>query len=74
MANPPNLDLRDKLVKRGLLVSWNGYRARVERVRTGRCLLVFVGLYDRGQYARDIAPGSREQKWVHCRSVCVVQP
>ena len=69
MTRAPNLDANDKLVKRGLLVSWFGYRGTVQRVRTGRCLLVFVGLHD-----RDIAPGSHKQKWVHCRSVCVVQP
>ena len=70
MTHGPNLDASDKLVKRGVPVSWLGYRARVERVRTGRCLLVFVGLYDRGQSAT----GARVQRWVACRSVSVVQP
>lgn len=59
MTRAPNLDASDKLVKRGVLVSWLGYRARVERVRTGRCLLIFVGLYDRGQCVDGGAPGSR---------------
>ena len=41
MAAAPNLDLNDKLVKRGLLVSWHGHRGDVRRVRTGRCLIRF---------------------------------
>lgn len=59
MSRAPNLDLNDKLVKRGLCVSWGGLRASVLRVRTGRCLVEF--------------PGDRP-KWLSCRSVQVVAP
>lgn len=38
---PSNLDLNDKLIKRGVLVSWHGWRGTVQRVRTGRCLVAF---------------------------------
>lgn len=53
----PNLDANDKLVKRGLPVSWGGLRGNVLRSRTGRCLVEF--------------PGDRP-KWLSCRSVQVV--
>ncbi len=61
----PNLDLNDKLVKRGLLVSWHGYRASVQRVRTGRCLVSFTGLY--------VALHGPASKWLPCVSVQVVK-
>jgi len=57
MATAPNLDLNDKLVKRGLRISWGGLRANVLRVRAGRCLVEF--------------PGDRPT-WLSCRSVQVV--
>ena len=53
----PNLDLNDKLVKRGSRISWGGLRGNVLRARTGRCLVEF--------------PGDRPQ-WVTCRSVQVI--
>lgn len=53
-----NLDLNDKLVRRGLTVSWHGYRGDVLRVRTGRCLVRL--------------PGNALGKWVPCASVQVV--
>jgi len=63
-ASKANLDLNDKLVKRGLTVSWHGYRGPVQRVRTGRCLVHFpIG---RGPSARV------ETKWLPCASVQVV--
>lgn len=65
MTRAPNLDLNDKLVKRGLLVSWHGYRANVKRVRTGRCLVTFAGLY--------VALHGPASKWLECRSVQVVK-
>lgn len=61
-----NLDLTDKLVKRGLLVSWHGYRGRVLRVRTGRCLVSWV--------ATSPAHGAGEQGWLECSWVQVVKP
>lgn len=54
-----NLDLNDKLVRRGLLVSWHGYRGTVQRVRTGRCL-VFIH-------------GDRAGRWLDCSTVQVVR-
>jgi len=36
-----NLDLNGRLVKRGLVVSWHGWRANVIRVRAGRCVVEF---------------------------------
>lgn len=65
MTRLPNLDLNDKLVKRGLLVSWYGYRAAVQRVRAGRCLVSFSGLY--------VALHGPSSKWLECRSVQVVR-
>lgn len=64
MTRAPNLDLNDKLVKRGLLVSHHGYRAKVERVRTGRCLVAFVGLY--------AALHGPTSQWLPCASVQVI--
>lgn len=55
-----NLDLNDKLVKRGLSVSWHGLPARVGRVRMGRCLLVF-------------SDGGHDV-WCPCSAVQVVKP
>lgn len=60
MATAPNLDLNDKLVKRGLLVSWGGLRLTVQRVRNGRCLVY---------HPRHTAP-----QWLRCRAVQVVKP
>lgn len=62
-----NLDLNDKLVKRGLTVSWHGYRATVQRVRTGRCLVKFQGPSRMPTFA-DVAT-----RWLPCSSVQVVQ-
>ncbi len=42
LSKAPNLDMHDKLVKRGLIVCWYGYRGSVKRVRTGRCLVEFL--------------------------------
>lgn len=59
-----NLDLNDKLVKRGVLVSWHGYRADVVRVRTGRCLCRWrTGHGD---------PFVHAATWLPCASVQVV--
>jgi hypothetical protein len=64
MATAPNLDLNDKLVKRGLLISWHGYRADVVRVRSGRCLCQWrAGSTDAFRHAAT---------WLSCRSVQVV--
>lgn len=70
MANPPNLDLNDKLVKRGLVVSWGGYRADVQRVRMGRCLVRFRS------WSRHVSPPPGESlvRWLPCASVQVVAP
>lgn len=59
-----NLDLTGKLVKRGLLVSWHGYRADVVRVRFGRCLCRWRSGF--GDPFRNAAT------WVPCSSVQVV--
>lgn len=64
----PNLDLNDKLVKRGLLVSWYGRRGTVQRVRTGRCLISFVVFDRRFDVTRYV-----EKMWLSCRSVQVVE-
>lgn len=72
MANPPNLDLNDKLVKRGLVVSWHGYRATVQRVRTGRVLVQFHRM--RPTHVGVIPAGASDQQWFPCRSVQVVSP
>lgn len=61
-----NLDLNDKLVRRGLLVSWHGWRATVQRVRMGRCLLSFA--VDQGDATAKVSPS-----WVPCSAVQVVQ-
>ena len=63
-----NLDLNDKLVKRGLLVSWHGHRAIVQRVRTGRCLVKFQSATPYPRWA-DVAT-----RWLLCASVQVVAP
>lgn len=70
MARTPNLDVNDKLVKRGLLVSWNGYRADVQRVRMGRCLVRFRS------WGRAVSPppGDSLLRWLPCTSVQVVSP
>lgn len=62
MAAASNLDLDDKLVRRGVVVSWHGFRADVLRVRTGRCLVLFRGF---------MSPAS--PKWLSCDSVQVVR-
>lgn len=65
MATASNLDLNDKLVKRGVVVSWHGYRADVVRVRTGRCLCRWrSGSTDAFVHA---------STWLPCASVQVVQ-
>lgn len=66
MTRAPNLDANDKLVKRGLLVSWHGYRADVVRVRMGRCLCQWrTGSTDAFRHA---------STWLPCASVQVVSP
>ncbi len=74
MTRAPNLDANDKLVKRGLLVSHHGYRAKVLRVRVGRCLVEFVGCWYRGHYSTELSVDQRAPKWLPCASVQVVQP
>lgn len=61
-----NLDLNDKLVRRGLPVSWHGWRAIVQRVRNGRCLIAFE-VNQPGATAK-VAP-----TWVPCSAVQVVR-
>lgn len=61
-----NLDCADKLVKRGQTVVWGGWRCRVQRVRTGRCLVSFVG--PRGGAPTHPWP----DRWLPCASVQVV--
>jgi len=56
----PNLDMHDKLIKRGLHVVWGGWRGQVQRVRTGRCLVCFWH------------PDKRDVRWLPCSSVYVV--
>lgn len=60
LGKAPNLDMHDKLVKRGLTVSWYALRGQVLRVRTGRCLVRLS----------DEAAG----RWLPCSSVYVVSP
>lgn len=67
-----NLDLNDKLVKRGLLVSWHGYRATVQCVRTGRCLVKFQRV--RPTHIGVVPAGASDQQWLPCASVQVVAP
>ncbi len=71
-ASKANLDLNDKLVKRGLTVSWHGYRATVQRVRTGRCLVKFTTV--RSSHVGVIPAGATDQQWLPCSSVQVVRP
>ncbi len=59
-----NLDLNDELVKKGLGVSWHGYRGTVRKVRMGRCLVEFpskahVMMVD--------------QRWLDCSSIQVIK-
>ncbi len=70
MTRAPNLDLNDKLVKRGVLVSWHGYRGNVLKVRTGRC---FVNFNAHGVGVIDTVNDGRS-KWLPCSSVQVVKP
>lgn len=68
MNRAPNLDIADKLVKRGQTVVWFGYRAKVQRVRTGRCFVEFIHT---GRIATAAGSASR---WLPCASVRVVAP
>lgn len=52
-----NLDLNGRLVKKGLLVSWHGYRFHVSKVRMGTCYPVFSPV---------------ERRFFDCESVQVV--
>ena len=70
MTRLPNLDLNDKLVKRGLVVSWSGWRADVLRVRQGRCLVHFRHLWPSACVGGEPAL----PKWVACSAVQVVKP
>lgn len=65
-----NLDCRDKLVKRGRTVVWGGFRAKVVRVRTGRCLVQFITM--RPAYVGVIPAGASDQQWLACSAVQVV--
>ncbi|WP_208933682.1 hypothetical protein [Paracidovorax avenae] len=67
LVKAPNLDMHDKLVKRGLVVCWYGYRGAVKRVRTGRCLVEFVTRDPRSDASRDV-----DKRWLPCSSVYVV--
>lgn len=67
---PSNLDLNDKLIKRGVTVSWHGYRARVLSVRTGRCLCLFA---PPGFIAAQFPQMSGTPKWLDCSTVQVVK-
>ena len=42
-----NLDLSGRLVKKGAVVSWHGYRFHVSKVRMGTCYPVFSPVDDR---------------------------
>lgn len=64
---PANLDLNDKLIKRGVLVSWHGWRGTVQRVRTGRCLVKFNA--QQSDATLKVAP-----TWLDCSVVQVVKP
>ena len=70
MATTSNLDLNDKLVKRGVVVSWHGFQADVLCVRTGRCLVRFRGfrLPASPKAGRTLTTG-----WLQCASVQVVR-
>lgn len=50
MATTPklsNLDCRDKLVKRGVKVSYQGFRGIVVRVNRGRCVVGYLDAFER---------------------------
>ena len=76
MTRAPNLDANDKLVKRGLLVSWCGYRGIVQRVRTGRALVGFKSSQNRlpTPGVVDARGDGDSVKWLACTSVQVVSP
>lgn len=63
-----NLDLNDKLVKRGLSIYWCGFRGKVQRVRAGRCLVVF---FAHGTFVYPVG-SSVSGKWLACASVQVI--
>lgn len=56
-ARRSNLDLNGRLVKKGALVSWHGYRFYVSKVRMGTCYPVFSPV---------------ERRFFDCESVQVV--
>lgn len=60
-----NLDLNDKLIKRGKTVSWHGWRGIVQRVRTGRCLVKF-------HQSQPDATLVLKPTWLDCSTVQVV--
>lgn len=76
MTRAPNLDANDKLVKRGLLVSWGGYRGTVQRVRTGRALVSFKSSQSRLSTPGliDVRCSCDSVRWLPCASVQVVSP
>lgn len=76
MTRAPNLDIADKLVKRGQTVVWWGYRGTVQRVRTGRALVGFKSFQSRVPTpgAIDVSGGGDSVKWLPCASVRVVAP
>lgn len=76
MVAASNLDLNDKLVKRGVIVSWYGYRGEVCRVRSGRCLVLFNGhLYFNWLPCKSVQVVARSSSdnWLQRRSVQVLK-
>lgn len=63
-----NLDMNDKLVRRGLTVSFHGFRGRVLRVRTGKCLVSFAAV------CKSPPAHGWPDQWLICGSVQVVSP
>ncbi len=60
-----NLDLNGKLIKKGLLVSWHGYRGTVLKVSRGRCLIE--------RKMPHISQNTTMREWHPCDSVQVVR-
>lgn len=64
-ASPVHSDMRGVRVKRGVTVSWHGYRATVISVRKGHCHVQFLPAFT----ART---GYECKQWFPCASVQVV--
>lgn len=58
-----NLDMNDRLVKRGRTVSYHGVRARVTKVSRGRCHV---------EYVHHTGRPTGSSGWLVCESVQVV--